>query len=73
MTYKDDSLSADRTLGEASTGIYALYFMWPAFGSDFVKIKLSWFLQHVSIIWLFLTLVIIAAVLHSIYQSGGFQ
>jgi len=25
------------------------------------------------IIWLFLTLVIISAVLHSIYQSGGFH
>jgi len=34
---------------------------------------MNWFLQRVPIIWLFLTLVIIAAVLHSTYQSGGFQ
>jgi hypothetical protein len=58
---------------EESRAGLTLYFMWPAFRSDFAKIKLIWFLQRVPIIWLFLTLVIIAAVLHSIYQSGGFQ
>jgi len=41
------------------------------FRSDFPK--LNWFLDRVLIIWLFLTLVIISAVLHSIYQSGGFH
>jgi hypothetical protein len=34
---------------------------------------MNWFLQRVPIIWLVLTLVIIAAVLHSIYESGGFH
>jgi hypothetical protein len=34
---------------------------------------MNWFLQRVAVVWLFLTLVIIAAVLHSIYISGGFR
>ncbi len=32
-----------------------------------------WFLRRVPYIWLFFTTVIIAAVLHSIYKSGGFN
>jgi hypothetical protein len=35
--------------------------------------KVEWFLQRVPLIWLFLTVVIIAAVLHSVYKSGGFN
>jgi hypothetical protein len=35
--------------------------------------NLEWFLQRVPLIWLFLTAAIIAAVLHSIYKSGGFN
>ncbi len=35
--------------------------------------KMDWFLKRVPYIWLFLTTVIIAAVLHSIYKSGGFN
>jgi hypothetical protein len=34
--------------------------------------KLDWFLKRVPVIWMFLTVVIIAAVLHSVYESGGF-
>ena len=30
-----------------------------------------WFLKQVPLVWLFLTVVIIAAVLYSIYRSGG--
>jgi len=38
-----------------------------------VDTKLEWFLKQVPLIWLFLTAAIIAAVLHSIYKSGGFN
>jgi hypothetical protein len=34
---------------------------------------MPWFLRYVSLAWLSLTLIIIAAVLHSIYESGGFN
>jgi hypothetical protein len=34
---------------------------------------MDWFLKRVPYIWLLLTLVVIAAVLHSIYESGGFN
>jgi hypothetical protein len=34
---------------------------------------MAWFLKRVPYIWLFLTTVIIAAVPHSIYKSGGFN
>jgi len=33
--------------------------------------KVEWFLHRVPLVWLFLTAAIIAAVLHSIYKSGG--
>ena len=32
---------------------------------------MQWFLRQVPRLWLFFTVVIIAAVLHSIYQSSG--
>jgi len=35
--------------------------------------NLDWFLKRVALIWLILTSVTIAAVLHSIHQSGGFR
>jgi hypothetical protein len=35
--------------------------------------RLAWFLERVPLIWLLLTVVTIAAVLHSIYKSGGFN
>jgi hypothetical protein len=35
--------------------------------------KVEWFLHRVPLMWLFLTAAIIAAVLHSIYKSGGFH
>jgi len=34
---------------------------------------LDWFLKRVALIWLILTSTTIAAVLHSIHQSGGFH
>ena len=33
----------------------------------------DWFLKRVFVVWLFLTLVIIAEVLHMIHTSGGFN
>jgi len=35
--------------------------------------NLDWFLKRVAFIWLILTSAIIAAVIHSIHQSGGFR
>jgi hypothetical protein len=35
--------------------------------------KMDWFLKRVFLIWLFLTAVIIAAVLQMIHESGGFN
>jgi hypothetical protein len=32
---------------------------------------MQWFLRQIPVVWLFLTAVIIAAVLYSIYQSNG--
>jgi len=34
---------------------------------------LDWFLKRIGLIWLILTSAMIAAVLHSIFQSGGFR
>jgi hypothetical protein len=34
---------------------------------------MEWFLKRVFVVWLFLTLVIIVAVLHMIHTSGGFN
>jgi hypothetical protein len=34
---------------------------------------MAWFLRYVPLAWLSLSFVIIAAVLHSIYVSGGFH
>jgi len=34
---------------------------------------LDWFLKRLAAIWLILTTAVIAAVLHSIHQSGGFR
>jgi hypothetical protein len=34
---------------------------------------MNWFLKRLPFVWLILTLVIIAAVLHSVYESGGFN
>ncbi|MGA8221875.1 MAG: hypothetical protein WB780_09510 [Candidatus Acidiferrales bacterium] len=53
-----DRNPADRT----SNGAYA---------QNGPKQKMYWFLKRVPLIWLFFTAVIIAAVLYSIYQSGG--
>jgi hypothetical protein len=35
-------------------------------------VEMDWFLKRVPAIWMFLTAVLIAAVLHSVYESGGF-
>jgi hypothetical protein len=35
--------------------------------------EVDWFLKRVFVVWLLLTLVIIAAVLHMIHTSGGFN
>jgi hypothetical protein len=35
--------------------------------------KMNWFLKPVFLIWLFLTAVIIVAVLPMIHESGGFN
>jgi|GEM_PF-6014802 hypothetical protein len=33
----------------------------------------NWFLKRVAVVWLILTSAIIAAALHSLYQSGAFH
>jgi len=35
--------------------------------------EMSWLLRRAALIWLILTAVIIAAVLHSVYLSNGFH
>jgi len=34
---------------------------------------LNWFLKRVGLVWLVLTAIMVAAVLHSIHASGGFN
>lgn len=34
---------------------------------------LNWFLKRVGLVWLVLTAIVVAAVLHSIHASGGFN
>jgi hypothetical protein len=34
---------------------------------------MEWFLKRVPLVWLLLTVTIIAALRHSIHQSGGFN
>lgn len=34
---------------------------------------MDWYLKRAPLAWLFLTLVIIAAVLYSVHQAGGFR
>ena len=34
---------------------------------------LDWFLKRAALVWLILTTIVIAAVLHSIFHSGGFR
>ena len=56
---------------ESRSGVPLLLGLFPMLMSTLSK--MSWFLQRVVIVWLVLTLIIIAAVLHSIHQSGGFN